>query len=77
MNIFTICYSQTIQSSPNVRWPVYYDVVLHAVDYNAVIEQMSMVNWEIREIMSQHNSYVDKLLKTLSKFKSALTQAVE
>lgn len=34
-----------------------------AIDYNQIKESISRINWDIEELMSQHNSYVDVLLR--------------
>jgi hypothetical protein len=46
-----------------LRKPVYRPVARQAVNYEQVLQQMLTVRWDIKEIMSQHNSYVDTLLR--------------
>lgn len=48
-----------------LRKPVYRPVAARAISYDHVLQQMNNVRWDIREIMSQHNSYVDTLLKVI------------
>ncbi|XP_076113826.1 syndetin-like isoform X4 [Mytilus galloprovincialis] len=56
-------YSQTISIAAELRKPVYWAVSVHAIDYNGVINLMANVRWDIKDIMSQHNAYVDDILK--------------
>jgi hypothetical protein len=34
-----------------------------AVDFKAILALMGKVNWEVKEVMSQHSQYVDILLR--------------
>jgi hypothetical protein len=45
-----------------VRKPVYWSVSAQAVNYDLVQGQMNSVRWDIKDIMSQHNVYVDTML---------------
>ena len=46
-----------------LRKPVYWTVSVHSIDYDLVLGHMTAVRWDVKEIMSLHNSYVDVLLK--------------
>lgn len=46
-----------------VRKPVYWSVSAQAVNYDQVLGQMASVRWDIKDIMSQHNPYVDNILR--------------
>ena len=46
-----------------LRKPVYRPVATRAISYDHVLQQMNNVRWDIKEIMSQHNSYIDTLLR--------------
>lgn len=46
-----------------VRKPVYWSVSAQAVNYDQVQGQMASVRWDIKDIMSQHNPYVDSILR--------------
>lgn len=46
-----------------VRKPVYWSVSAQAVNYDQVLGQMASVRWDIKDIMSQHNPYVDSILR--------------
>nr|XP_009859546.1 syndetin [Ciona intestinalis] len=65
-------YSQTVRATTDVRYPSYLGIAIHSVDVATTVNRMSMVNWDVREIMSQHNNYVDLLLNDLSNFRITL-----
>lgn len=46
-----------------MRKPVYWSVSAQAVNYDQVQGQMASVRWDIKDIMSQHNPYVDSILR--------------
>lgn len=46
-----------------VRKPVYWRVSAQAMNYEQVQGQMASVRWDIKDIMSQHNPYIDSMLK--------------
>nr|CAB3228148.1 coiled-coil domain-containing protein 132 [Phallusia mammillata] len=69
-------YSQTVRAASDVRGPAYLGVASHAVRYSETVERMSSVNWDVKDIMSQHNFYVDQLLHELKAFKTSLTASV-
>lgn len=56
-------YTQTINIAAELRKPVYWAVSVHAIDYNSVLNLMANVRWDIKDLMSQHNAYVDDILK--------------
>ena len=55
-------HSQTVKMATELRKPVYRPVASRAISYEHVLQQMNNVRWDIKEIMSQHNSYIDTLL---------------
>uniref|UniRef100_A0A8C5HU17 Syndetin n=1 Tax=Gouania willdenowi TaxID=441366 RepID=A0A8C5HU17_GOUWI len=61
-------YSQTVSTASELRKPIYWIVAAKAIDYEQMLLMMSGVKWDIREIMSQHNVYVDVLLKEFEQF---------
>nr|KAG5709161.1 hypothetical protein BaRGS_028617 [Batillaria attramentaria] len=67
-------YSQTVKMATELRKPVYRPVSSRAISYDHVLQQMSNVRWDIKEIMSQHNSYVDTLLKSLTELRVKLRE---
>jgi hypothetical protein len=38
-------------------------VSAYAVDFKGILALMAKVNWEVKEVMSQHSQYVDILLR--------------
>lgn len=54
---------QTVSTASELRKPIYWVVAAKAIDYEQMLLMMAGVKWDIREIMSQHNIYVDVLLK--------------
>lgn len=54
---------QTVSTASELRKPIYWIVAAKAIDYEQMLLLMAGVKWDIREIMSQHNVYVDVLLK--------------
>ncbi|KAF5276708.1 hypothetical protein FQR65_LT16235 [Abscondita terminalis] len=43
-------------------------VAAHAFDLRQTLISMSRINWEVKDVMSQHNSYVDMLLREVQIF---------
>ncbi|XP_039978184.1 syndetin isoform X4 [Xiphias gladius] len=65
-------YSQTVSTASELRKPIYWIVAAKAIDYEQMLLMMTGVKWDIREIMSQHNVYVDVLLKEFEQFNKRL-----
>uniref|UniRef100_A0A672KAR5 VPS50 subunit of EARP/GARPII complex n=1 Tax=Sinocyclocheilus grahami TaxID=75366 RepID=A0A672KAR5_SINGR len=65
-------YSQTVSTASELRKPIYWIVAAKAIDYEQMLLLMVGVKWDIKEIMSQHNVYVDVLLKEFEKFNQRL-----
>ncbi|KAM9383674.1 syndetin isoform 1-T1 [Pholidichthys leucotaenia] len=65
-------YSQTVSTASELRKPIYWIVAAKAIDYEQMLLLMAGVKWDIREIMSQHNVYVDTLLKEFEQFNQRL-----
>uniref|UniRef100_A0A671T0E4 Syndetin-like n=1 Tax=Sinocyclocheilus anshuiensis TaxID=1608454 RepID=A0A671T0E4_9TELE len=65
-------YSQTVSTASELRKPIYWIVAAKAIDYEQMLLLMAGVKWDIKEIMSQHNVYVDVLLKEFEKFNQRL-----
>ncbi|TRZ01836.1 hypothetical protein DNTS_004278 [Danionella cerebrum] len=61
-------YSQTVSTASELRKPIYWMVAAKAIDYEQSLLLMAGVKWDIKEIMSQHNIYVDVLLKEFENF---------
>ncbi|XP_062870171.1 syndetin isoform X1 [Trichomycterus rosablanca] len=66
-------YSQTVSTASELRKPTYWIVAAKAIDYEQMLLLMAGVKWDIKEIMSQHNVYVDVLLKEFDEFNKRLS----
>ncbi|XP_078519783.1 syndetin [Lissotriton helveticus] len=65
-------YSQTVSTASELRKPIYWIVAARAIDYEQMLLLMASVKWDVKEIMSQHNVYVDALLKEFDQFNKRL-----
>ncbi|XP_044149633.1 syndetin [Bufo gargarizans] len=66
-------YSQTVSTASELRKPIYWIVAAKAIDYEQLLQLMANVKWDVKEIMSQHNVYVDALLKEFERFNKKLS----
>ncbi|XP_040821085.1 syndetin [Ochotona curzoniae] len=67
-------YSQTVSTASELRKPIYWIVAGKAIDYEQMLLLMANVKWDVKEIMSQHNMYVDALLKEFEQFNRRLNE---
>uniref|UniRef100_A0A2K5VMU1 VPS50 subunit of EARP/GARPII complex n=1 Tax=Macaca fascicularis TaxID=9541 RepID=A0A2K5VMU1_MACFA len=67
-------YSQTVSTASELRKPIYWIVAGKALDYEQMLLLMANVKWDVKEIMSQHNIYVDALLKEFEQFNRRLNE---
>lgn len=67
-------YAQNITSASHLRKPVYMAVVAQAFDLRQILVCMSKINWEIKDVMSQHNSYIDMILREVQIFRLRLEE---
>ncbi|XP_066898601.1 syndetin isoform X3 [Kogia breviceps] len=67
-------YSQTVSTASELRKPIYWIVAGKAIDYEQMLLLMANVKWDVKEIMSQHNIYVDALLKEFEQFNTRLNE---
>ncbi|CAI9568871.1 unnamed protein product, partial [Staurois parvus] len=67
-------YSQTVSTASELRKPIYWIVAAKAIDYEQLLVLMANVKWDVKEIMSQHNVYVDALLKEFEQFNKKLSE---
>ncbi|GFG36817.1 hypothetical protein Cfor_08649 [Coptotermes formosanus] len=67
-------FSQTVTVTAELRRPVYMCVSASAVDFQMILSLMAKVNWEVKEVMSQHSQYVDVLLRELQIFTMRLEE---
>lgn len=61
-------FLQTIPSAVDLRRPVYMAVIAHAFDLRQILITMAKINWNIKEVMSQHNNYIDVILREIQIF---------
>ncbi|XP_074039810.1 vacuolar protein sorting 50 isoform X1 [Leptinotarsa decemlineata] len=61
-------FSQNITCAADMRYPVYMAVVAKAFDLRQILILMSKINWEVRDVRSMHNSYIDVILKEVQNF---------
>lgn len=61
-------FLQTIPSAIDLRRPVYMAVIAHAFDLRQILITMAKINWDIKEVMSQHNNYIDIILREIQIF---------
>ena len=47
----------------DLRLPIYTSVACRCLDTEHIISLMSRVQWDIKEVMSQHSHYVDVILQ--------------
>ncbi|CAF1193168.1 unnamed protein product, partial [Didymodactylos carnosus] len=69
-SFLTQFYSQTVQVTHELRIPIYHNVSANVIDYMSIAIMISKVNWDIHDIMTQHNVYVDVLIKELQTFRT-------
>ena len=62
-NLFVLFIQQNVNMATELCKPVYWTVSLRVIQYDLVLQQMSTVKWDVKEIMSQHNPYIDSLIK--------------
>ena len=55
-------YGTTVPQAAELRRPIYRIVAVQAVDYEAALNSLVAVSFDIDDIMSQHNPYVDAIL---------------
>ncbi|CAF0856483.1 unnamed protein product [Brachionus calyciflorus] len=56
-------YTNILKETWKIRAPIYLYIARTSIDYNQLLESISRVNWDLDEILSMHNSYVDILLR--------------
>lgn len=52
-------------------------VAARYIQHEQVVQSMERVNWEVKEIMSQHNLYVDQLIQDLYLFRLKETDLIQ
>ena len=67
-------YSQTVQVAQELRIPIYHNVSANVIDYMSIALMISKVNWDIEQILTQHNAYVESLIHQLQNFRNQFEQ---
>ncbi|KAF7285885.1 hypothetical protein GWI33_009363 [Rhynchophorus ferrugineus] len=69
-------FAQNIGSVVHLRRPVYMAVIAQVFDLRQILISMSKINWEVKDVMSQHNSYIDMILREVQIFRLRLDEVV-
>jgi len=69
-----IFYKTTVSAAVELRTPVYLAAVYRSLSVESLLTQMSRVSWDLRDVVSQHSSYVDQLLHHLQVFSSRMVK---
>ncbi|XP_066929033.1 syndetin-like [Clytia hemisphaerica] len=67
-------YSQTVDVASDLRLPVFQMVGKKVIPYDKILQKMLQVRWDPKEIMSQHNSYVDALVQEYQNLQNRINQ---
>ena len=65
-DFFKFCaasYFQTLAVAQDLRLPIYTSAVCRCLETEHIVGLMSRVQWDIKEVMSQHSHYIDVLLQ--------------
>lgn len=68
---------KVVSIASDLRKPSYMWVTVKCVQYEQVVSLMSTTQWNIREILSMHNTYVDLLLRELQIFSMRFTEVFQ
>ncbi len=55
-------YTSILRSISEIRKPIYMHIARFAIDYTKIYHKMCKVNWDLDDIMSEHNQYIDFVL---------------
>ncbi|ESO01150.1 hypothetical protein HELRODRAFT_82402, partial [Helobdella robusta] len=68
-------FLHTMNIVSDIRRPIYYPVVFDSLKLDVCLDMMvTQVRWDIKEIMSQHSTYVDAMLNEIKKFQLKLSE---
>lgn len=73
-HFLTQFYSQTVNVADELRRPIYMCVSKNAINLRQILSLMAQVDWEVPDVMSQHSSYIDILLRELQIFAMRLEE---
>eukprot|EP00731_Ephydatia_muelleri_P034617 Em0068g12a len=69
--------SHTVSTARELRKPAYCGVASYVLSRDQVLQTMSTVNWGIKDIRSQHSSYVDSMLQEFKKYRDQIGEIVK
>ena len=58
-------YQTILNETHKIKNPIYLYISRVAIDYSQISETIGRSNWDIDEILSQHNQYVEVILKQI------------
>ncbi|XP_077290432.1 vacuolar protein sorting 50 [Arctopsyche grandis] len=67
-------FEQTVYATVDIRVPIYMCVSSQVFNVRNILISMSQVNWEVKNVMSQHSSYVDQIVRDIQVFSMRLDQ---
>ena len=71
-------YSKILSEiTTKIKSPIYLYVARYAIDYNLILDSITKINWDLDEILSQHNAYVDVLLRQIKQFQQDIESLKE
>uniref|UniRef100_A0A183IYK3 DUF2451 domain-containing protein n=1 Tax=Soboliphyme baturini TaxID=241478 RepID=A0A183IYK3_9BILA len=70
LRLFT---SQSLKPARLMRKPAYCAVGKVFVNYGGILENMSAVNWDVKELMQRHSPFTDIIIEELKKLQAFLT----
>ncbi|OQV16817.1 Syndetin [Hypsibius exemplaris] len=70
-------YTQSVSLVPDIRYPVYWCVAYRSINYDTALSMMAEVQWDIKDLASQHSEYVDHLLKELEGFHQVIRRTAK
>lgn len=65
-------YQQTIPLTTALRKPVYMASISRAFDTPSILNLMNKVDWELKDVATEHSGYIDFLIAEVREFKTKL-----
>lgn len=63
---FNSFFTELVEPIPELRWFVYKNSSAKLMNFDEMIRGMGTVKWDVKEILSQHNPYVDVMIRDLT-----------
>ncbi len=54
---------QSVEAIPEVRWYMYKNMAGKLIDIDDIVGKMAAVKWDVKDMRSDHNTYVDKFVQ--------------